>query len=243
MIPWHVSQIPQVLNLAALLLSLFLAISGRRHTAGSLLTAAFLFLVLPLASNFVMVISQGVVNGLMMYAWYFLYLLPVALTENRGRPLRPDSALRAAGGLLCAAYVFVNTVSCNAMYAKRDLEYAATHSAMTRILSRMEETEGYVPGETPVVVVGVLPSSQIAMSRPGMEEISRVQGMRYTYGASYETSAYWYFSTILGAKLNLVSHAERTKLTKETREAGEMPRFPEEGCAAMIGGRLFLRLN
>ena len=243
MIPWHVSQIPQVLNLAALLLSLLLALSGRRHTAGSLLTAAFLFLILPLAENFVMVISQGVVNGLMMYAWYFLYLLPIALSENRSRPLRLDSALRASGGLLCAAYVFVNTVSCNAMYAKRDLEYAATHSAMTRILSRMEETEGYIPGETPVVIAGVLPSSQIAMLRPGMAEISQVQGMRYTYGASYETSAYWYFSTILGAKLNLVPHSERTRLTKETKEIKDMARFPEEGCAAMIGGRLFLRLN
>ena len=129
------------------------------------------------------------------------------------------------------------------MYVKRDLEYAATHSAMTRILARMEETDGYIPGETPVVIAGVLPSSQIAMARPGMAEISRVQGMRYTYGASYETSAYWYFSSILGAKLNLVPHDARTRLIKETKIVGEMPRFPEEGCAAMIGGRLFLRLN
>ena len=107
----------------------------------------------------------------------------------------------------------------------------------------MEETEGYIPGETPVVIAGVLPSSQIAMLRPGMAEISQVPGMRYTYGASYDTSAYWYFSTILGAKLNLVPHSERTRLTKETKEIKHMARFPEEGCAAMIGGRLFLRLN
>ena len=243
LIPWHVSQIPQALNLAALLLSLLCLPAARKRGAGALLTCAFLLLVLPLASNFVMIISQGVVNGLMMYAWYFLFLLPLALAEGRGAGGRADSALRGCACLCLAGTIFVNIVSCNAMYVKRDLEYAATHSAMTRILSRMEETDGYIPGETPVVIAGVLPSSQIAMARPGMAEISRVQGMRYTYGASYETSAYWYFSSILGAKLNLVPHDARTKLIKETKIVGEMPRFPEEGCAAMIGGRLFLRLN
>ncbi|MCR4708025.1 MAG: glucosyltransferase domain-containing protein [Clostridiales bacterium] len=243
MIPWHISQIPQILNLGALILSFFLVFTGRRHSVVSLATSVFLLLILPLAANFVMVISQGVVNGLMMYAWYFLYLLPVVLSENPGRVRRTGNAAGLCAALLAGVYIFVNTISCNTMYVKRDLEYAATHSAMTRILSRMEETEGYVPGETPVVIAGVLPSSQIAMMRPGMEEISAVQGMRYTYGASYETSAYWYLASILGARLNLVPHGERTRLVKQTKEIRAMPRFPQDGCAAMIGDHLFLRLN
>ena len=243
MIPWHVSAIPQALNLLPLLLSLFLAASGRRHSAASLATGAFLFFLLPLAMNFVMVVSKGVVNGLMIYAWYFLYLIPISLFENRSRSLSAHGAAGLFAGLAAAAYIFVNTVSCNTMYIKRDLEYAATHSALSRVLTRMEETQGYVSGETPVVIAGVLPSSQIAMARPGMEAISALQGMRYTYGASYETSTYWYLTTILGARVNLVPERERARLVRQTPQLEQMPRFPQEGCAAMIGGRLFLRLN
>ena len=243
LIPWHVSQIPKLLNLAVLLLSLSLVFVGKQNSTSSFLTITFLLLILPFSANFVMVISQGVVNGLMMYAWYFLYLLPIPLLECQSRHMCRNSVLHSCAGLLTAAYILANIISCNTMYLKRDLEYAATHSAVTRILSHMEENEGYISGETPVVIVGVLPSSQIAMIRPGMEDISAVQGMRYTYGASYETSTYWYLTTILGAQLNLVTHDERVRLTKETKEIQNISRFPEEGCAAMIDGRLFFRLN
>lgn len=69
---------------------------------------------------------------------------------------------------------------------KRDLELSSTLSAFTRILDQAEQTTGYVPGETPVVVVGMLPSSSVSMERPGFESLADHQGVRYTYAAAYE---------------------------------------------------------
>ena len=63
--------------------------------------------------------------------------------------------------------------------------------------------------------------------------------MRYTYGAAYETSNYWYLQMALGEPINLVSHDQRVKLTKN---AADMPGFPAEGCCRMIDGYLYLKL-
>ena len=241
LLSWHMSLIPQGINWLTVLLILLQAALFFRHTPASALTSVFLLGIFPFAVNFVMVIAKGTVNGLMMYAWSFLYLIPVMLADNVEKPA-PRLLPRAAFAVT-AVLLFFNIRSGNQLTFKRDLELSATQSAFTRILDRAEQTEGYVPGKTPVVLIGMLPSSSLSMVRPGMAELSRPQGMKYTYSAAYETSQYWYLTEILGENLNLVSHEERIRLTKETPDAASLPRFPQEGCAAMIDGFLFIRVS
>ena len=128
------------------------------------------------------------------------------------------------------------------MTLKRDAEFSATTAAMSRLLNQAERTEGYVPGETPVVLIGMLPSSAIAVERPGFEDLAQAQGMRYTYGASYETGNYWYLEMALGEPINLVSHEERVRLSAHP-DAESMPAFPSSGCCRMIDGYLYIRIN
>ena len=239
-IPWHISMIPTGLNLAFALIILLLTFFHRQQTLLSRLTVLFLLAILPIASNFVMVISKGVVNGLMIYAWSFLYLIPLVLAAISNSPPPLKRILTAAAAILCCALIFVNVSVCNQIYVKRDLEYDATHAAFTRILARAEEEEGYVPCETPVVLIGMLPSSPVSMTRSGMDALSKLQGMRYTYSASYETSQQWYLSMILGAPLRLAAGAERSALLKAAPEAASMPAFPADGSITMYGGALFI---
>lgn len=247
-IPWHVRVIPAWLNLLLLACAAVLLVLRLRHVRpGAVLTALFLLAAFPLGVNFVEFIAQGIVNGLMIYAYGFFYVLCVALvapdirTDAALQP-RPERWLCGLTTLLLMAVIGVNTVSSNQMSFKRDLEFSSTLSVVTRILDRAEQTEGYVPGETPVVLVGILPSSPVSMERPGFEEIARHQGMRYTYAASYETSTYWYLQMTLGAKVNLVSHEERRVLSGRS-EVEQMPVFPQEGCCAMIEDKLYIRIN
>ena len=247
-IPWHVRVIPAGLNLLLLACAAGLLVFRlRRARPGVVLTALFLLAVFPLGVNFVEFIAQGIVNGLMIYAYGFFYVLCAVLTTPGARldgaaQTRPERWLCGLTALLLAAVIGVGTVAANQMAFKRDLEYASTLSVVTRILDRAEQTEGYVPGETPVVLVGILPSSPVSMERPGFEAIARHQGMRYTYAASYETSTYWYLQMALGAKVNLVSHEERRALSGRS-EVEQMPVFPQEGCCAMIDGKLYIRIN
>lgn len=247
-IPWHVRLIPAWLNQILLACAaVLLAARMRRMRPGAVLTALLLLLLLPFGMNFVELIAQGIVNGLMIYAYGFFYILCLLLAARSGRKEgaaagRATSAACAVTALLLCAVLGINTVSSNQMSFKRDLEFSSTLSAVTRILDRAEQTEGYVPGETPVVILGMLPSSALSMERPGFESIARHQGMRYTYAASYESATYWYLQMVLGVPIRLVSHEERIALSSSEQAAG-MPAFPQEGCCRMIDGRLYIRIN
>ena len=241
------SVIPPVITAALLLASLpALLIRAKGLSAPARLTLLFLFAVLPLGANFVAFISKGIVHPLMVYAFFFLYIGAIALWN------REDSdrfAHRLAGGflrasrtlcaLLLGAALFMNIVTANQLYLRRDLELYSTHAAATRILERIDAVEGYIPGETPVCFVGYLPSSRIGFVRPGFEELSNLQGMKYTYAAAYETATPWYYRMILGYPIRFVG----TDILYKTRDTGRiLPRFPDEGCCAIIDGVLYVHL-
>jgi len=212
----------------------------------SLLTIAFLLLVLPLGMNFIEFISKGISSGLTIYAYNLAYLLPLALTTRScgkdGMPRRLVHMACCGVYALIAVFLALNIRTSNAMALKRDLEFSATTAAMSRLLDEAERTEGYVPGKTPVVLIGMLPSSHISMERPGFEALARAQGMRYTYGASYETGNYWYLEMMLGEPINLVTHDDRVRLSRHP-EAATLSRYPQKGFAKMIDGYLFIRIS
>ena len=238
-LPWHVSAVPVYINWVFVGGSILAILACKPH-GKTAFTSIFLILILPLSANFVMVISKGVVNGLMIYSWSFLYLLPLLLIAGN-KTLNCQKQLMRLACIASSLLIAINTVTCNQIYIKRDLELDATHSAFTRIINRAENTRDYHPGVTPVVLVGMLPSSLLSMNRIGFEALSRLQGMRYTYGAAYETSEYWYLSMILGAPINLVPHEDRIRLIRETQAESILQRYPNEGSVQMIDGKLFIR--
>ena len=245
---WHITTVPAVLNrLIFGLAGVMLLLRARRLRPAGWLTTAFLLLMLPLGMNFIQFISKGIASGLTIYAYNLAYLLPIALLSRIGDEvsarLRRVLQLTGCGAVvLLSGFLALNIRSANAMALKRDAEFSATTAAMSRLLDQAERTEGYVPGETPVVLIGMLPSSAIAMERPGFEDVARAQGMRYTYGASYETGNYWYLEMALGEPIHLVSHEERIRLSAHP-DAESLPAFPSTGCCRMIDGFLYIRIN
>lgn len=240
---WHITTVPQILNIAIFLpAAILLIFRARRLALPANLTLLFLVLVLPLGMNFIQFISKGIASGLTIYAYNLLYLLPIMLMEDIRLPRRPQALISGLCACLLALLIGHNTVVSNQMAVKRDLEFGATLSAFTRLLDHAEQTEGYVPGETPVVLMGILPSSRISMERPGFEDIAKAQGMRYTYGASYETSTYWYLQMALGESINLVGHDEQRRLSRSDA-ARSIPAYPDEGCCRMIDGVLYIRIS
>ena len=245
---WHITTVPQVLNIALFGLGALLLLFKLIHLhAGQQITAVFLLGMLPLGMNFIQFISKGISSGLTIYAYNLAYLLPLALamrTSDSANTLRRQLSKLANPGIyaLLALFLALNIRTANVMAFKRDLEFSATTAAMARILDEAERTQGYIPGETPVVLLGMLPNSTISMERPGFEEIARAQGMRYTYGTSYETANYWYLEMLLGEPINLVSHAERVRLSTHP-ETAALNRYPYEGYCRMIDGYLFIRIS
>ena len=246
---WHVTTVPAILNIV---LFGFTAVSLILHAyvlpLSGWLTLLFLIGVLPLGMNFVQFISHGIASGLTIYSYNLLYLLPAALHAKKRLGTLPRIA--HIGTRLCSSvslvfvcfFLVLNIRIANEMALKRDLEFSSTTAAMSRLLDHAERTQGYVPGETPVALIGMLPSSSISMERPGFEQIAKAQGMRYTYGAAYETSNYWYLQMALGEPINLLPHEERARLTG-SEQVKNMPAFPKDGCCVMADGILYIRIH
>lgn len=241
-IPSHTPSISPYLNLALLALALvMLAFRVRGLGAGSKAMLALLALLLIPASNFIQFIWQGLVHGLTIYAYVFFDVAVLLLAASALRAQKP--LVRAAAGcaqLLLCVVILQNALLANQLVLKRDLELSSTLSVTARILDEAEQTEGYVPGETPVVIVGMLPNSSVSMERPGYEAIARHQGARYTYAIPYEGANAAYFRSTLGANLYLVDSPGEASLPPE---ASDMPAFPLAGCTRLIDGVLYIRFS
>ena len=239
----HRALIPVAMNLLILLLfAILLVIRMRRLSTGGRILTCFLLLVLPFGMDFVYLIANGIINGLMIFSFYFFYLLcPIALeTIPKVSFVRKNRFFRYAFVFPILLVVLMNVRFSNQLAIKRDVEYQSTLSAVSRILEDAESTPGYVPGETEVIINGYLPASRIAMVREGFEPFTPYQGARYTYAAAYETSTEWYIEYILGRSMNIISDRARRLLSAEELDA--MPRFPSAGYVRMMDGILYINL-
>lgn len=239
--PWHINRTPAVLNLALLALSFVMLLGHIRKlplsSAGMVL---FLVLLLPFSMNFIQFVAQGAVSGLTIYTYAFFYLAVLFLSCAASSGLSHSAGQLST--LLLSLMIGLNIIHSNQLYVKRDLELSSTLSAMTRILNRAEETEGYIPGETLVVPLGLLSSSALVMERPGFEAAASQQGMNTTYAAAHEYSMYWYLQMMLGENM-AVPTPEETRMLNQLPEVASIPAYPAEGFAKMLDGRLFIRFN
>lgn len=194
-------------------------------------------LVLPLACN-LPVFSAGSVPQITM-AYCLLDVLPIMLLAR----LAPDKtraqhlAAGAFGVIFLGSIVFSNQV-----YLKKNLELESTLSLMSRVIQRIEETEGYTPGYTPVAILGTPEDSVFSVERKGFEHLSALDASSGNYAVSTDEDMIWYCWEVLGYPLNFVSTFELEQL-KENDAARALPAFPDEDCCTFIGETLVIRLS
>ena len=232
--------------LCYLLLSLFPCIAVARLSfvrrvspACAALLLVFLLLI-PLAANFVYVLTQGMMYEVMIYAFFFVFVLPVCLFDR----LRADQGFfrfSADAAALCLVMIYgSDTMFSHQFFLRRELGYDASISLATRILERAETIEGYEHGVTPVVFSGVVSGSRFAMERPGFESSAELDDSLYSF--TYEMTYPWFFTRIISDSTRFVSEGERVQLVYRD-EVLAMPVFPAEGSLKMIDGVLVVRLN
>ena len=113
---------------------------------------------------------------------------------------------------------------------------------MTRVVYRMEEQDGYIPGETPVVFVG-LPSNMNKVI-PGFESYTQILGMDSNDGLVWHERDRWmaYFRYILSDPAVFAEEPIWTHIQEDTRVL-KMPSYPEKGSIEMLDGNLVVKLS
>ena len=141
--------------------------------------------------------------------------------------------------LLCII-VFDNCIYSNQVYLKKDMENASTLSVLTRIIDRMEETEGYVPGETECAFIGILDEGPLNQHRAGFNY--NTGGLWYNFNTSYPDTYPVYMNYYLDYPMTFVSSEKQTAL-QNSPEVQNMPFFPAKDSVKMVDGVFVVKLS
>lgn len=250
----HVVIICNILLAGVLLLSLARIVVCRSLPPGKLLLFGCLILLMPFGINVVYFIANGMEHALMIYSFFLVYLfllytldVNTAISQQKQSREQTEAlqflpAIPQILAVICLICIILHNVSfSNQLYLKKDLEFQSTLSIMTRIVDRMEQTDGYIPGQTPVVLAGSLYNSPLSQARPGFEEITGI-GCSQNFSTTYYLTYQWYFEQILAYPIQFLTPDEAaTFLQNHTLQ--DIPVFPQRGCCVLLDNVLVIKLS
>lgn len=227
------------------LISLVALVLGLKHCRGKeRLLFLILALLLPLGANMIYVLTCGGSHDLMIFSLWMLWLFPILFADwvcrTKKHPIFQWQAYLAM--MMVALLLYGSATFANGMYLKKDLEQNACLSLMTRVADRMEQTEGYIPGETPVVFYGI--PKLLNATIPGMSDYTAVVGMAYGSPISVPIQIMYrtYFDYILNTPMELADEDQWVTIYT-SEETGVMPTYPQAGSVAMQNGVLVVKLS
>lgn len=203
--------------------------------------------ILPFAMAFVCIVAVGHFHNLMETSFSLVYVLLIMLYPKKS-PKRSVCLTILSMGLL-VMILWNQIILANQMYVMAQLKYDTTLSTMTRVIDRIEEQEGYVMNETPVLFVGSLNAtdSEFYQMRDGFEHLYRGTGQYYYMGTTTRRMYEWYFEYLLAYPILCVNDGEGDVETQvmymQKEEVQNMPNFPEVGSVQMIDGVLVVKFS
>lgn len=226
---------------------------------------AGLLLLLPAGMNFVCIMSKGMEHVLMVYAFWLLYVLAVVMAEaghsqeagvfgeadlaraakvpgEAGSERKAGHFREAVSGwkrivvwLSVVCVIWSNVVYANQTYLKKELQERAVISLMTRIVTEIEEVEGYIPGVTPIAFSGTFENS------PYLQEIVRFEDLR-PYGMGNTTLTYMGTDyAFLQYEVSVLMNYTRIAATEP--EVMSMPTYPSPGSIGYVGDILVIKIS
>src|SRR5699024_5481793 len=128
----------------------------------------------------------------------------------------------------------------NTVYLKKDLESQSFDMLMTRVLDRVEQVEGYVPGETPVAFLGNFSASPL-MGEAIFDEYWQFW-LNFRTPVTNESSRAAYFAKKLGYNVLLAPQAEVAAIA-QSETARSMGVFPAADSVQMVDGCVCVRIS
>lgn len=232
-------------NALMLALAVFLTaalVRQRRLPASSVWGILGILAAIPLGMNTVTLLSN-VYHWLTIFSFYLSYLCVMVLAQQHfevpGRE-RAARLVQRVWAVLAAVLIIDSCLFSNEVYLKKELENSTTLSTFTRIVDRMEQTEGYVPGQTQVAFVGLLHKSPLSKERTGFNYTAT--GLWNNYSTTYHDTYETYLSYYLGYPADCVDSSEIEKY-EQLEQVAAMSPFPAADSIQMIDGVLVIKLS
>lgn len=197
-------------------------------------------LVLPAATNIILLISPGVNYHLLMrYQWVLYFIGAVALVSNCDAGDRKGIWLEWASLFAALVLALCYWITDNVAYANLQKRYEKTYAYCVRLLDRIEQTKGYYPG-IPIAMIGVVGDEQYPPTDITLAVTANMIGMNgdsllYT-GENYRA----FMEHYLGATLNILP-PEAMEEMYYSEEYTEMESFPGETSVRIIDGIMYVK--
>ena len=196
-----------------------------------------LMALLPFVTNIMFFITRGKNSyELTKVSYYILYLLPMLFSINK------TNSVKRVVFALCGILIFFNVVTSNQVYTKRKFVYDSTKAQMTRLLAMMSMEEGYVEGETPVVLVGHLDRNPQFHNYKEFDNISIYNAQKQDSSITYPGTETSFFHYVLNTKIPFVND-KSVIFAQNAKALNSMSVFPNKGCCRMIDGKMFVKLS
>jgi len=246
---WLLAFLINLFILVVSFISIIKICKKRQLKRSSVMFIVFLFLALPFGMNIIGIVS-GVNHDLTIFSFYFCYIFCMSIFSVRkkveGEEFQPkEHRLYIAIAVALSIFIFNSIILSNKAYVRKDLETKATLSVMTRIMDRIEQTEGYVPGETKIAFVGDMDTSPLTKARDSFQ--IRLTGFDYNYnvtnnfqtmGSKLDTYGR-YLNTYLGYNA-IVDYYTRWDLDPDVKQ---MPCFPDKDSCRIFGDTMIVKLS
>lgn len=242
----HYSMLNAILNVLILVLSVVMLVylikkNREKMAQNGILFIACIILLMPFGINVITLVSNQW-HDLTIFSLFLFYVFFIFLYERTAEVAdwKTKQINRFSIVLLLSIIIFNNCIYSNEAYLKKELESQATLSTFTRLIDRIEQTDGYEVCKTPVVLVGTFDNSNIAEKRKGFDE--RGLGLNSIFATTYWGSYEAYFNNYLNYPINLLS--ENDSLIWQTNESVKaMPAFPHKDCCKIIDGTMIVKLS
>ena len=199
------------------------------------LTVLCLFLM-PFGINVVFFIGKGVVTShLTIFSYCFFYVLILMIYEELNLKMFRRFAIPMA------IVIAFNIVFANQVYLKKGLEFEASESFMTKVTYSIEQTDGYVPGETPVVFVGTPEESVLYRKRTGFDNIMG-HGLDHPFGYTYDGTYRCFFDYIMSYNINFKGISS-SDIYVTMPEVMAMPIYPAKGSCKIVDDVLVVKFS
>lgn len=207
-------------------------------SAGGCIFTLVLFGLLTVGLNFVSIFSHDEAHDVMKYSFWFVYVFAAVLAAKYadGR-----SAVKALTFVLTGIIIWNGILVANTAYLKKDMELTATLSAYNRIITDLEETDGYTAGETEVAFTGKL---SVMKQSAAFRNVSHIMGMNNTTaaGSTAHTDYYNPYYSMFRYDLNYPINISDKDYRDDSR-VEKMPSYPQKGYIQFIDGVLVVKLG
>lgn len=197
--------------------------------------------ILPVATNVILIISPGVNYHLLMrYQWVLFVVLMLAFCCRYVGVLKKNMALGKWVMLLCVFVLTFNYLVVDQIaYSNLDKKYEKTYSYCVRLLDRMEQTQGYYPG-IPVAMIGVVSDERYPMTDITGEVTGSIIGTTGDYLLYTSANYASFMKHYMGVELNPVSDEEMLQIY-DSKEYRELQSFPDKNSMKVVDGVLYVK--